>query len=40
MLNMAAQQAQPPPELMAEIGEELKTLHPFCSILWPRLFEL
>jgi len=40
MLGIPAQQAQPPPELMAKVGEELKTLHPFCSILWQRLFEL
>lgn len=40
MPGIPAQQAQPSPELMAKIGEELKTLHPFCSILWQRLFEL
>lgn len=40
MLDIPIQQAQPLPELMAEVGEKLKVFHPFCSILWPRLFEL
>ncbi len=40
MQDMSILQAQTRTELMCEFGEELMSLHPFCSILRLGLFEL